>query len=414
MAVAKRVIFINFLIVGCLLLLTISVFSATIRVPQNYPAIRYAIKAAFDGDTVLVDNGLYTGLPNDSLGVINRSIVLKSVNGPTKTIIESSGTGRAFDVALSGTNPIKVEGFTFRNFTTEEGPWGLYGGAILVRSGRLVISNCIFENCSAPYGGAIFGTGSSSLWITGCEFYNNTAELQGGAVYCEGYTAYFDECIFSQNTAPIGGALFTSNGVAFGDIHEITIKNCTFTKNHADSLGSAVYYLSTRENIIQNSIFVENTGSTPVYIILQVWGYSIICTDIYGNPEGDWVGSYLEYRENFYNNFSLDPEICSTGFNISGTSPCLPWTSSCGELVGAKSVLCECCQSLRGDFNLDGSDANILDLTFVVDRIFRGGGVPVCTEEADINADGNSANILDLTFLVDFIFRGGPVPPACP
>ncbi len=72
-----------------------------------------------------------------------------------------------------------------------------------------------------------------------------------------------------------------------------------------------------------------------------------------------------------------------------------------------------CCQGVRGDVNNDGSDANILDLTFLVDYIFRGGEFPSCFEEADLNADC-AVNILDLTFQVDYGFRGGPAPGSCP
>ena len=55
----------------------------------------------------------------------------------------------------------------------------------------------------------------------------------------------------------------------------------------------------------------------------------------------------------------------------------------------------------------------MLDLTYIVDFIFRGGTIPGCPNEADLNLDGNSANILDLTYLVDFIFRGGFPPAGC-
>ena len=76
-------------------------------------------------------------------------------------------------------------------------------------------------------------------------------------------------------------------------------------------------------------------------------------------------------------------------------------------------VSASCCIGNRGDFNNDGIDANIIDLTFLVDRIFRGGPAPICPIESDINSDGASANIIDLTFLVDRIFRGGPAPGPC-
>ncbi|MEE8404874.1 MAG: CHRD domain-containing protein [candidate division Zixibacteria bacterium] len=81
-----------------------------------------------------------------------------------------------------------------------------------------------------------------------------------------------------------------------------------------------------------------------------------------------------------------------------------------GEIRGQ---LGSCCQGIRGDVNGDGDDATILDLVFLVDRIFRGGGPADCSEEADVNGDGTSASILDLTFLVDRIFRGGVAPGPC-
>ena len=75
-----------------------------------------------------------------------------------------------------------------------------------------------------------------------------------------------------------------------------------------------------------------------------------------------------------------------------------------------------CCVGIRGDANGDGKPANIIDLTFIVDFIFRGSNEPgLCFEASDVNGDENlgSPNILDLTYLVDFIFRGGPSPVDC-
>jgi len=74
-----------------------------------------------------------------------------------------------------------------------------------------------------------------------------------------------------------------------------------------------------------------------------------------------------------------------------------------------------CCEGIRGDMNGDNSaSSDILDLTYIVDLIFKGGSDISCPEEGDINGDGVTGNILDLTYVVDIIFRGGPPPGSCP
>lgn len=64
---------------------------------------------------------------------------------------------------------------------------------------------------------------------------------------------------------------------------------------------------------------------------------------------------------------------------------------------------------IAGDVNLDGK-VNIIDLNYLVNRIFRGGPAPLDPVEGDVNADGTSGNIVDLSYLVNHFFRGGPGP----
>ncbi|MGH8014994.1 MAG: M14 family zinc carboxypeptidase, partial [Candidatus Zixiibacteriota bacterium] len=63
-----------------------------------------------------------------------------------------------------------------------------------------------------------------------------------------------------------------------------------------------------------------------------------------------------------------------------------------------------------GDVNGDGDFQPIIELTFVVDRIFRGGPLPPNPLSADVNGSGGNIDILDLTYMVDYIFRSGPAP----
>lgn len=82
---------------------------------------------------------------------------------------------------------------------------------------------------------------------------------------------------------------------------------------------------------------------------------------------------------------------------------------------GPHCFIIDCCQGMRGNVAYDLGNANVIDLTFLVDYIFRGSGDPgSCKIESDVNGDGTSSNILDLTYLVDYIFRNGPSPGPCP
>lgn len=71
-----------------------------------------------------------------------------------------------------------------------------------------------------------------------------------------------------------------------------------------------------------------------------------------------------------------------------------------------------CCEGLRGDIDLDGIDADPMDLVYIVNWIFKLGADPLCLEEADLNNDGN-ADVLDLNWIVNYLYRKGPAPYGC-
>lgn len=74
-----------------------------------------------------------------------------------------------------------------------------------------------------------------------------------------------------------------------------------------------------------------------------------------------------------------------------------------------------CCIGIRG--NIDASADNvidILDLTYLVQYMFKDGNPPFCMDEADVNGVPAPVDILDLTYLVAYMFKDGPDPADCP
>ena len=63
--------------------------------------------------------------------------------------------------------------------------------------------------------------------------------------------------------------------------------------------------------------------------------------------------------------------------------------------------------------DVDGSNAvNILDVSFVVSYLYKGGPAPHPSVEADVDHSG-SINILDVGYTISYLYKGGPAPN-CP
>jgi len=70
-----------------------------------------------------------------------------------------------------------------------------------------------------------------------------------------------------------------------------------------------------------------------------------------------------------------------------------------------------CCCNLPGDANNNGA-VNILDVTYTIGYLYKGGNPPPCPAEADAN--GNcTINILDVTYTIGYLYKGGAAPK-CP
>ncbi len=64
-----------------------------------------------------------------------------------------------------------------------------------------------------------------------------------------------------------------------------------------------------------------------------------------------------------------------------------------------------------GDANGNGA-VNLLDITYLINFLYRSGPPPNPTQAADVNHSG-SVNVLDITYLINFLYKSGPAP-SCP
>ena len=102
-------------------------------------------------------------------------------------------------------------------------------------NGAVVIEDCVFEqNETANTSGAV-QNGGKVAEVKNCTFKKNKAGSWGGGAFHtggEGANTTFTNCVFEENTAPYGGAISV-------EASTVTFNSCSFTKNTAtEPLGS--------------------------------------------------------------------------------------------------------------------------------------------------------------------------------
>jgi predicted outer membrane repeat protein len=210
-----------------------------------------------------------------------------------------------------------------------------YGGAIVMHlSSEPYFYGVWFTGNSSEYGGAVSMYGSISPSFADCRFADNTSVYSGGAVHSsDGAVPEFSGCVFDGNTAgATGGALH------FEYLSTPVLDNCTLYGNSAPA-GSGVW---CDDNFtLTNSIIAFGVTGEAVYCDGDPPYPS--CSDIYGNPGGNWVGC-LAGLDLVDNNLSEDPLFCDAmngDFTIDVASPCTANNApSCG-LIGAWDVECD-------------------------------------------------------------------------
>ncbi len=130
------------------------------------------------------------------------------------------------------------------------------------------------------------------------------------------------------------------------------------------------------------------------------------------------IGSNLVYstylggsKEDRAYGVAIDPLISEyvTGYTFSGNFPTQnpydPFFNSSYDVFVTKMYGYVC-----GDANGDG-EINLLDVTFLINYVYKHSTAPIPIQTADVNSDGN-INMLDMTYLIVYIYKHG-YDPVC-
>jgi hypothetical protein len=169
------------------------------------------------------------------------------------------------------------------------------GGGICNYNTDATIKNCTFCRNSAMYGGAMYNTNRYHLtypMLVNCIFAGNSASRTGGGIFSSESSPTLINCIFSANLAKE-----YDGGGMFNDLwSELTLVNCTFTRNSAARYGGAMK---------------NDRWSDVALINCIVWGdiASVSGDEIYNYGFSDPTVTYCDIRGGYLGlgNINADP-----------------------------------------------------------------------------------------------------------
>ncbi len=180
---------------------------------------------------------------------------------------------------------------------------GVYGGAISTGLNEnnisVNISSCIFEDNSAPMGGAIQVKGNNVKVVNSTFIGNNASDSDGGALFIMGNEAIIINSTFNENFAKCIGAGVLINGT------DVTILNSSFDANVAD-YGGAIYVVGSNSNIFSSNFTNHKVINGSVFI--KGPNTYVYDSNFKFNCGENGAAIYIKGSENnlIFNNFSFN------------------------------------------------------------------------------------------------------------
>ena len=143
------------------------------------------------------------------------------------------------------------------------------GGAITANDGSLQLTDCQFHHGDSWYGGGVYVNDcheslGHSVTIQSCRFTNNDAATGGGFAGHDSTIAINDTDFEANNSTAsngAGGAIYVRSWPDQALPSELTMTECTFTRNHAENTGGGIWSYQVDLNL-DSCIFGDPTDAT--------------------------------------------------------------------------------------------------------------------------------------------------------
>ena len=268
---------------------------------RPYGTIIRGIEEAIDGDTVLLEDGVYTGEGNKEFYLNGKAITLKSENGAETCIVDGQGRGRGFYTANGETERTIIDGITFRDF------WG--DVSHVISGSGPVIRNCIFADNKSPGGELYCGHGATPR-IENCIFHGN----KSGLSFTRGCNAVLYNVIIYDTYIP---------DVEWGEFHdwaavycldsEVTIINSIIWNNKYHWWIKLSADWDVDEGVNNASLTAAGSTVRILYSDIEGGAEDILTS---GESTVTWDGSNIVSDPLF-----VDPE--NSDFHLDNGSPCI-------------------------------------------------------------------------------------------
>jgi len=215
--------------------------------PADYSTIQAAINAAANGDTIIVEEGVYTGPGNRDLDFAGKRITVKSRIPDNPQVVAAT----IIDCQATPASPHR--GFYFHNNETAQS----------VLDGLTIRNGYAPTQDMSPYLGP---DDYPDTFDEGFPAYGTSWSI-GGAIFCVGADPTIKRCRLVQNRAWYGA------GIAFVD-SVTALSNCLILDNEAVNAGAGIYCKNCRPLLLQisyctvfnNRLTGDETTGNPWFI----------------------------------------------------------------------------------------------------------------------------------------------------